>query len=32
MYLLERAYVPEHILSLMVPISKGEAFLTDDYL
>jgi hypothetical protein len=31
-YLLERAYVPEHIPSLMAPISKGEAFLTDDYL
>jgi hypothetical protein len=22
-YLLERGYVPEHIVSLMVPISKG---------
>jgi hypothetical protein len=31
-YLFERAYVPEHIPSLMVPISKGEAFLIDDYL
>jgi hypothetical protein len=31
-YILEKAYVPEHIPSLMVPISKGEAFLTDDYL
>jgi hypothetical protein len=31
-YLLEKAYVPEHILSLMVPISKGEAFLMGDYL
>jgi hypothetical protein len=31
-FILTRAYVPEHIVSLMVPISKGEAFLMDDYL
>jgi hypothetical protein len=26
------AYVPEHILNLMVPISKGESFLKEDHL
>ena len=31
-YILSKAYVPEHIVSLMVLISKGEAFLIDDYL
>ena len=31
-YVLERAYIPEHILSLMVPISKGEPFLKEDHL
>ncbi|MBM4307942.1 MAG: hypothetical protein FJ123_14520 [Deltaproteobacteria bacterium] len=31
-YILERAYVPEHIVSLMVLISKGEPFLIEDYL
>jgi hypothetical protein len=31
-YLLEKAYVPEHIPGLMAPISKGEAFLMDGYL
>jgi hypothetical protein len=31
-YILERAYVPEHILNLMVPISKGEPFLKEDHL
>ena len=31
-YVLARAYVPEHILNLMVPISKGEAFLAEEYL
>jgi hypothetical protein len=31
-YVLERAYVPEHILNLMIPISKGEPFLKEDYL
>jgi hypothetical protein len=31
-FILTHAYVPEHIPGLMVPISKGEAFLTDDYL
>ena len=30
--ILERAYVPEHVVSLMVSISKGEPFLIDDYL
>ncbi len=29
---LSKAYVPEHILNLMIPISKGEAFLIEDYL
>ena len=31
-YVLERAYIPEHILNLMVPISKGEPFLKEEYL
>ena len=31
-YLLENAYVPEHITGLMVPVSKGEAFIVSDYL
>jgi hypothetical protein len=31
-YILERAYVPEHIVSLMALISKGEPFLIEDHL
>lgn len=31
-YVLTRAYVPEHIVSLMVLISKGEPFLREDCL
>ena len=31
-YVLERAYVPEHIINLMGPISKGEAFLEEEHL
>jgi hypothetical protein len=31
-YILERAYVPEHIVSLMVLISKGEPILIEDFL
>ncbi len=31
-YILEKAYVPEHIVSLMVLISKGDPFLIEDYL
>jgi len=31
-YVLERAYVPEHITNLMAPISKGEPFLKADHL
>jgi len=31
-YALERAYVPEHIVSLMVLISKGDSFLIEDHL
>jgi hypothetical protein len=31
-YIVEKAYVPEHIVSLMVPISKGEPFLIEDHL
>jgi hypothetical protein len=31
-YILERAYVPEHIINLMAPISKGEAFLKEGHL
>jgi hypothetical protein len=27
-----RAYIPEHILNLMVPISKGEPYLSSGYL
>jgi len=29
---LSKAYIPEHILNLMIPISKGEPFLKEDYL
>ena len=31
-YILTKAYVPEHIVSLMGLISGGEPFLIDDYL
>ena len=31
-YILSQAYVPEHIVSLMVLLSKGEPFLIEDYL
>jgi hypothetical protein len=31
-YILEKAYVPEHIVSLMVLISKGDPFLIEDHL
>lgn len=31
-WVLEKAYVPEHIVSLMTIISKGEAFLSGGYL
>jgi len=31
-YILTRAYVPEHIVSLMVLLSKGEPFLVEDHL
>jgi hypothetical protein len=31
-YLFSKAYVPEHVLNLMVSISKGEPFLREDYL
>jgi len=31
-YILSRAYVPEHIVSLMALISKGEPFLIEDHL
>lgn len=31
-YLYTKAYVPEHIVSLMGPISKGEPFLKEDHL
>lgn len=31
-YILDRAYVPEHIVGLMTLISKGESFLIEDYL
>jgi hypothetical protein len=29
---LEKAYIPEHIVPLMVLLSKGEPFLIEDYL
>ncbi len=31
-YVLERAYVPEHIVSLMASISKGDSFLIEEHL
>jgi len=31
-YILTRAYVPEHIVSLMVSLSKGEPFFVEDHL
>ena len=31
-YILEKAYVPEHIVSLMALISKGDSFLIEDHL
>jgi len=31
-WILEKAYVPEHIVSLMVIISKGQPFLSDGFL
>ena len=31
-YVLARAYVPEHIVSLMALISKGDPFLIEDHL
>lgn len=31
-YLLKKAYVPEHIISLMAGISKGEPFLEDEFV
>lgn len=31
-YILERAYVPEHIVNLIAPISKGEPFLKEEHL
>ena len=31
-YILEKAYVPEHIVSLMALISKGDPFFIDDHL
>lgn len=30
--ILKAAYIPEHIVSLMVLLSKGEPFLVEDYL
>jgi hypothetical protein len=31
-HVLSKAYVPEHIVNLMVPISKGEPILKEDHL
>jgi hypothetical protein len=31
-YILTKAYIPEHIVSLMTLISKGDPFLAEDYL
>lgn len=30
-YILEKAYVPEHIVSLMAIILKGDPFLIEDH-
>ncbi len=32
LYILRKAYLPEHIVSLMALVSKGEPYLADDYL
>jgi len=31
-YFFSKAYVPEHVLNLMVSISKGEPYLKEDHL
>lgn len=31
-YISSRAYIPEHVLNLMLPLSKGEPFLIDGYV
>jgi hypothetical protein len=31
-YVFSKAYIPEHVLNLMVSVSKGEPFLREDYL
>jgi len=31
-HILKNAYIPEHILNLMIPLSKAKAFLINDYL
>jgi hypothetical protein len=31
-YIVRKAYVPEHVVSLMVPISKGEPFLREEHV
>src|SRR4030042_2981384 len=31
-HVLSKAYVPEHLVNLMVPISKGEPFLKEEHL
>ena len=31
-YVLEKAYVPEHIVTMMALISKGDSFLIEDHL
>jgi hypothetical protein len=31
-YILTKAYIPEHIPDLMIPISKGEPYLTEGYI
>jgi hypothetical protein len=31
-YILSRAYVPEHLMSLMGPVSRGDPFFLEDHL
>ena len=31
-YIVRKAYVPEHIVNLMVPISKGDPFLREEHV
>lgn len=31
-YIFNKAYLPEHVLNLMIPVSEGEPYLTNGYL